>query len=939
MAEKYLGIEIDRKRDGLFTEQARALLMGDGFYKLPHETTPQQTLARAAVCYSFGDYDFAQRIYDYSSKHWFANASPVLSNAVEVEWPVFKKTEFCKAAEWLKHNVTPEGMPISCFLTTLFDNKKSLVETSSEVRWLSMNGGGIGVEFQNRSPDSKSTGVMAHARGYDSDTIAYKQTEKRRGSIAAYLRIDHPEIKMFMQMRNPVGGDSNKKCFNLNNAVVIPDEFMMKVIRGEDYELIDPKHGQTGKFLNAREVWEELMECRAETGEPYIMWSDTVNRGLRKWITNPDYKVTTSNLCVAPETEILTKTGHQVIADLKDQEIEVWNGEEWSNVTVRQTGVNQKLLTVKTKNGFELDCTPYHKFVVIEGVGTSKRKQVVKEAKDLLEGDKLIKTDLPVIEGSEELSYAYDNGFYSGDGCLTVQGQRIYLYGEKRKLKDFLKVPFSNWCIHEKQDREYGHTDKLKDKFFVPCSDYSIKSRVDWFAGLCDSDGTLVKQAEARSIQVASTNKEFLKGVQMMLQTLGVPSVISLMQEGGYRKLPANDGTGELKDFWCNTTYRILLSNYSVGVLQSLGFKTNRLETEERTVGRNLGRYDSILSVEDNDRKDNTFCFTEPKRNMGMFNGLLTMNCSEILEYTNIERTAVCCLSSLNLDKYHEWKDTNIVEDLVRYLDNVLEYFIQLAPKEVSKAVFSATQERSLGVGILGYHDLLQQMNIPFASGTAITLNKNIFKNLEQKGIEASKKLADERGEAPDCAGSGMRNANIFAIAPTANASSIVGASPSIEQKADNAHVAQGRAGTFIMKNKYLQKILKGLGKDTEEVWLSIVENDGSVKHLEFLDDYTKDVFATARETPLEYVVQQAADRQEHICQSQSLNIQIPAEMPAQLMSDVHFMMWEKGCKTAYYCRGKSKSKIKTGTGGDAPLNSLPVKTHIDFDECLSCQV
>lgn len=935
MTEKYLGIEIDRKRDGLFTEQARALLMGDGFYKLPHETTPQQTLARAAVCYSFGDYDFAQRIYDYSSKHWFANASPVLSNAVEVEWPRFKKTEFCKAAEWLKHNVTPEGMPISCFLTTLFDNKKSLVETSSEVRWLSMNGGGIGVEFQNRSPDSKSTGVMAHARGYDSDTIAYKQTEKRRGSIAAYLRIDHPEIKMFMQMRNPVGGDSNKKCFNLNNAVVIPDEFMMKVIRGEDYELIDPKHGHTGKFLNAREVWEELMECRAETGEPYIMWSDTVNRGLRKWITNPDYKVTTSNLCVAPETKILTEVGYVPIAELEGESVNIWNGEEWSTVDVVKTGEDQKIIKVSTDSGYEVECTPYHKFYVFTGYG--KPCKMVR-AHELKEGDKLIKFDLPVIEGEKEMKDAYVNGFFSGDGCEHKGDQFVYLYHDKRKLEHMFEGG-SEWYYDEKQNRQIKKYRGLKNKFFVPTQDYTISSRLEWLAGYLDADGCIYRNGTNEAITCASVELEFLKEIQLMLQTLGVSSKIKHAMEEGYRMMPANDGTGELKEFWCQDVHRLLITSCDSYKLLSLGLKFNRLKINKRLPQRDAKRFVKVTSVKDEGRVDDTYCFTENKRNMGMFNGMLLGNCSEILEYTNIERTAVCCLSSLNLDKYHEWKDTNIVEDLVRYLDNVLEYFIQLAPKEVSKAVFSATQERSLGLGVLGYHDLLQQMNIPFASGTAITLNKNIFKNLEQKGIEASKKLADERGEAPDCAGSGMRNANIFAIAPTANASSIVGASPSIEQKADNAHVAQGRAGTFIMKNKYLQKILKGLGKDTEEVWLSIVENDGSIKHLEFLDDYTKDVFATARETPLEYVVQQAADRQEHICQSQSLNIQIPAEMPAQLMSDVHFMMWEKGCKTAYYCRGKSKSKIKTGTGGDAPLNSLPVKTHIDFDECLSCQV
>jgi len=294
---EYNGIIIDYTRDALLPEQGKALMTGKGFYKKDHETSPQQTFARAATCYSFGDYDFAQRIYDYASKGWFVNASPVISNAMDIVWPTFTKDEFESAGDWLQDNVEPDGLPISCFLAMIPDTKEGLVETRSESEWLSMMGGGLGIYFGNRSPDEKSTGVMAHARGYDADTLAYKQKETRRGSIGAYLDIDHPEIMAFIDMRNPVGGDQNKKCFNLNNAVVIPDWFMHKVIKGEQYELNDPKHGATGRFLSAREVWEHIMDVRYETGEPYIMFSDNVNRQLPDWITRPLYNVRQSNLC------------------------------------------------------------------------------------------------------------------------------------------------------------------------------------------------------------------------------------------------------------------------------------------------------------------------------------------------------------------------------------------------------------------------------------------------------------------------------------------------------------------------------------------------------------------------------------------------------------------------------------------------------------------
>lgn len=295
--KEHLGILIDYSRDALIPEQGFSMLTRKGFYKKDWENSPQESFARAATCYCFGDYDFADRIYEYASKGWFTNASPVLSNAIEIEWPVFGKDQFEEAGEWLAENHEPDGLPISCFLVKIPDTKEGLVDASSESKWLSMMGGGIGVWAANRGPDEKSTGVMAHMAGYDSDTLAYKQKESRRGSIAAYLDVDHPEIMQFITMRDPVGGDQNKKCFNLNNAVTITDKFMHAVIKGEDYELVDPKHGGTGRYLKAREVWEKILQMRFETGEPYLLFKDTVNRKIPKWIRNPHYTVGQSNLC------------------------------------------------------------------------------------------------------------------------------------------------------------------------------------------------------------------------------------------------------------------------------------------------------------------------------------------------------------------------------------------------------------------------------------------------------------------------------------------------------------------------------------------------------------------------------------------------------------------------------------------------------------------
>lgn len=328
--QEYLGVLVDYQRDQDIPEKGLQLLTRKGFYKKEWEDSPQQGFARAATCYCFGDYEFAQRIYDYASKGWYTNASPVLSNAQEVSWPSFDKDKFEEAGEWLEENVQPNGMPISCFLNLIPDTKEGLVSAASEARWLSMMGGGIGIYPANRAPDEKSTGVMAHLRGYDADALAYKQTESRRGSIGVYMDITHPEILSFIEMRNPVGGDSNKKCFNLNNAVNITDDFMFKVIKGEKYELIDPKHGPTDRWLDAREVWEKLMQMRYETGEPYLHFIDTTNRNIPEWITKPTYQVRQSNLC--SEIVLMTSTKRTAVCCLSSLNLDKYD--EWKDTTI-----------------------------------------------------------------------------------------------------------------------------------------------------------------------------------------------------------------------------------------------------------------------------------------------------------------------------------------------------------------------------------------------------------------------------------------------------------------------------------------------------------------------------------------------------------------------------------------------------------------------------
>lgn len=328
--KEYLGIIIDYSRDKIIPEKGLVMLTKKGFYKKEWEDSPQESLARSSTCYCFGDYDFAQRIYDYASNGWFTNASPVLSTAMEVNWPTFTKEEFEEASDWLEENVNPEGLPISCFLSFIPDSKEGLVESRNETAWLSMLGGGISIFPSNRSPDEKSTGVMSHLKGYDADALSYKQSESRRGSLAAYMNVNHPEILTFLDMRNPTGGDINKKCFNLNNAVNIPDWFMEKMVNDEEYELVDPKHGNTGRFLKAREVWNKILDMRWETGEPYLHFIDRTNGNLPSWITKPTYNVTQSNLC--SEITLMTSAKRTAVCCLSSLNLEKFD--EWKDTTI-----------------------------------------------------------------------------------------------------------------------------------------------------------------------------------------------------------------------------------------------------------------------------------------------------------------------------------------------------------------------------------------------------------------------------------------------------------------------------------------------------------------------------------------------------------------------------------------------------------------------------
>ena len=601
MTEKY-GITLDLSRDSLFDLLGIKRLKES--YMKDDEESPQERFAFVSHSFS-SNKEHAQRLYDYSSKHWLSYSTPILS--------------FGRSAR---------GLPISCFLPYLDDSASGLVNTLSEVNWLSMLGGGVGIGLGIRSADDKSVGIMPHLRTYDASSLAYRQGRTRRGSYAAYLDISHPDILLFLEMRKPTG-DQNMRCQNLHHGINIPDMFMKIVERcmidkeaNDDWELKDPHDGRVREVVSARELWQRILEMRMMTGEPYLHFIDTSNRMM------PEFQ---------------------------------------------------------------------------------------------------------------------------------------------KKL------------------------------------------------------GLSIKQS-------------------------------------------------------------------------------------------NL--------------------------------------CSEIILPTNKERTAVCCLSSLNLEYYDDWKNDGLfLRDVAEMLDNVLQYFIDNAPDAISRARFSASQERSIGVGALGFHAYLQKNNIPFESPLAIGRNKQIFKNVRDKLNEANLQLGKERGEAPDAVGTGYRFSHLMAIAPNASSSIIMGnTSPSIEPYRANAYRQDTLSGAHLNKNKFLNRVIENhLNPDPDgtistdeynEIWSSIIANDGSVQHLTWMDDWTKDVFKTSMEIDQRWVVEHAADRQEHIDQAQSLNLFFRPDANVLYLHAIHFLAWKKGLKTLYYCRSEKMGKadkVSKKIERDV-IKELDMKAIADGDVCLACE-
>jgi ribonucleoside-diphosphate reductase alpha chain len=700
-------------------------------------------------------------------------------------------------------------------------NCYGIFNTLKDCAHISKWAGGIGLHVHNirakgthiQGTNGTSNGLVPMLRVFNNTARYVDQGgNKRNGSFAIYLEPWHADIFDFLEMRKN-HGDEEMKGRDLFYSLWVPDLFMERVSEkngkwslmcphecpglsdayGDEFKRLYEKYESEGKArhtIDARDLWFAILDAQMETGTPYLVYKDASNKKSNQKNIGT---IKSSNLCVAPETLILTDKGHIEIQTLVNQDVNIWNGEEWSNVTVRKTGENQDLINVYTDDGSKLTCTPYHKFYIQQNYSNNSIEQI--EAQNLKPNDKIIKCDFPILDGTECFPYAYTHGFFCGDGTYSnksdneeslckfkalrghhfckrhlayetdryllnnelvleeenmckalsyVKKPIAYLYGAKKELLPYLEKrsmseSSGRFCITLPVD--------LYEKFTVPSDYCSISDKLSWFAGYCDADGTIARNGDNEQLQVASINKEFLENIKLMLQTCGINPKIKMGSEKTQSYLP--DGKGGYKYYEVQPIYRLLVTSCQLYHLYNLGFKPNRLKISGNKPARDSNQFIKILKVENNNRVDDTYCFTEPKRGMGIFNGILTGQCSEIIQYSDANETAVCNLASIGLPSFvnpvTKQFDYDKLHQVTKVVTNNLNRVIDINFYPTEKTERSNFRHRPIGIGVQGLADTFVLMDIAFHSEQAKEVNKLIFETIYHAALEKSNELSLER--------------------------------------------------------------------------------------------------------------------------------------------------------------------------------------------------
>lgn len=930
----YYGINIDYERNVRLKEDSLKLLKD--FYLLENED-PQEGFARAALAFSkyhdVLDLELAQRIYDYVSKGWFMFASPILSNAPEP-------------------NKISKSMPISCFLTFVDDSLNSLIDHTVELRWLSVMGGGVGGHWSAvRSISNIAPGPIPFLQTVDADMTAYRQGKTRKGSYAAYMDISHPDIVEFINIRVPTG-DSNRKCLNIHNAVNITDDFMNAVETDSMWNLIDPKDKSVRDIISARKLWEMLIDTRFRTGEPYFHFIDSSNRGMKKYQKDMGLKVRGSNLCFTGNTKVAVADGRDsvTIEQLAKEsngiiKFPVYSarkniltgsfnkktvaGKKWiaeiKNAVAFKTGTKE-IIKVILDDGSYFECTPDHLLALYNGDYVEAKNSIgcKLERFHAEKGGKKYRMINNNTSKQHIMIWEFYNnkkrpGGYHIDHIINEENDNINNLQLLDKKESIVKT-----AIEMSGDNNPSRRFNCKN---LPRKIYrAFLQNNSNFSGWSDED--LIKIGRKIYLENGDFSwkiyKKYVKD-----NGLNCPLTFSKNRFQGNMKNYIDIVLGNKEYVAPEEPY----NNFSKEKFINKFDKKYMEVVDVIYTGKVEDVYD--LTVEDN---HNFYIITNDETRYGS-SGVLVHNCSEITLATNNDRTAVCCLSSVNLEFYDEWKSSTMIEDLIVFLDNVLEYFIETAPDTLKKAKYSAMRERSIGLGAMGWHSYLQKNMIAFNSEKAYLKNKEIFSYIYHNALRSNARLARIRGECPDAIENGYygwRLTNMLAIAPNASSSTICGTSASIEPEMANGYVHRSRIGSYFIKNKFLEELLEKIGMNTDDIWTSIVTNNGSVQHLDFLNEQEKEVFKTFVELDQLDIIKQAADRQIWIDQAQSLNLRFSPDVSKSYVNKVHYMAWKLGLKTLYYLRTETGSKAENVS---KKIERVALKEEKSSEnECLSCQ-
>ena len=901
---KFLGIEIDLSRDGLFDELGLKRLKES--YMKDDESSPQERFA--FVSKSFGsNLEHSQRLYDYSSKHWLSYSTPILS---------FGRTKY--------------GLPISCFLSWIPDTAKGLVDTLSETNWLSMLGGGVGLGFGIRSAGDKSTGVMPHLKTYDASSLAYRQGNCYLPGTEILTSSGWKAMEL-LQQDDVVAVIDDDGSISFES----PLEIVAEKYNGN---IINFTNKTRGIDISVTEDHSMVIERKIKSG-----WSkrlEKVRASELKFHNEVRFWTAAKPADSASELDSLTRLKIAIQADAHIRadgvcEFHLKKERKISRINEILSGLGLETWQSNHKDG---TVSVYVKGMNFEGLKSlswiNLSKVTPSEAAAMLE--EIAEWD---ATRNREHSFIYFSTIRENASVVqslaVIAGRPSRICNRKRQAPRLdmhsVFIGNKNYFLLEKLKREH-----IPYNGMVHCC--VVRT------------GKIVVRAGETPIVCGNTRR----GSYAAYLDISHPDLMMFLDmrkptgDQNMRCLNLHQGINITDDFMriiekCmldpNADDKWELKEPHNGVVKEV---VSAKELWQKILELRIQTGEPYLHFIDTSNK----FMPEHLKKLGLKVRQSNL-CSEILLPTSEERTAVCCLSSLNLERFDEWKDEPLfLHDVAEMLDNVLNYFIQNAPDEVSRAKFSAMRERSIGIGALGFHAYLQQHKLPFESALAKSANIRMFRHIRTGLNEANLELAKERGEAPDAIGTGMRFSHLMAVAPNASSSILMGnTSPSIEPFKANCYRQDTLSGAFMNKNKYLDAIIKSKCNenkklDYQDIWSSIISSNGSVQHLEILDDWTKSVFKTAIEIDQRWVIEHSADRQQFIDQGQSVNLFFMPDSNVKYLHAVHFLAWKKGLRTLYYCRSEKiiradnvSQKVERNV-----IEEIDMRQIAEGNECLACE-